>query len=377
MKYYFAIFILIAIVAQSSCAPSKETINDISIRYQNDNLNIHSILESQEIIQLESTPAEAVISQINRVLLSENAIYIFDRTANKIVGFDKSGIFRCSTTGLIGRGGNEYIRIMDVAIDNIDKRLFVYCDAPYKILVLDYDLTVIDKIDLNELFLEIAVDNNYLYALTINVENETDYELRCYNKHDISRGYKKLLKQRGIAHVRPLGRSLWGATNSIYIGMPFDNTIYKLQNGNITDSWSLNFNGKWFEYEQSKHLKGTFFLDKCDNFSWSIQNICGSDSILFFNTNKSGIYEINIPKQIATYFKNTSSNIPSSTWIVPSSGTESTIVFSIPIGVMIKFIEYYQSRNLPIPTLPINKNLNQMQESDNPILVIGKLASPA
>ena len=80
MKYYFAIFILIAIVAQSSCAPSKETINDISIRYQNDNLNIHSILESQEIIQLESTPAEAVISQINRVLLSENAIYIFDRT---------------------------------------------------------------------------------------------------------------------------------------------------------------------------------------------------------------------------------------------------------------------------------------------------------
>lgn len=359
-----------------SCRTDKEVSNLLPVTYEDSYLHSSSISSNIECIKLATDTVDAIVSQISRILLSPDNLYIVDRVNNKIVAFDRSGKYVTSTSPLLGRARNEYIRINDAAIDTIQHRIYAYCDAPYQIMILDYNLNCVECIAVNELIMECSIDERNFYALCLNIEDESLYELRCYDKYNLTKGYDVLLKQdKGIAYVRSLGKSLIGDMKKTYVCMPFDNRIYSISNGTIKETWGIDWGDKWFNYDTSGQLKGTHFLKANEGINWFMQNICASDTTMYFNTNRSGINKMDLKRQkVINYIDVDNPNIPfSSSWMVPTSGACNTMVYSIPASVVGEYADYYRSRNLLIPTSDIRDIIEQTAETDNPILFIGTI----
>ena len=295
-----------------SCGMNRTQSSILPVTYKEDVLHSSSVFSHIECIQLTADTSDAIVSHISRILLAPNNLYIIDRSNNKIVAFDRKGRYLSSTSPLIGRATNEYIRINDAAIDTIQHKIYAYCDSPYQILVLDYLLNVIECIKLDELIMECSVDESKFYALCLDAENESFYELRSYDKYNLNNGYEVLLKQNnGIANVRSLGKSLIGDMKNTYVCMPFDSRIFSISNGAITNSWVIDWKDKWFNYETSKKHKGMHFLNANDGLNWFMQNICGSDKALYFNTNKSGIYKVDLQQRKVIKYKDIDNpNVP-------------------------------------------------------------------
>ena len=108
---------------------------------------------------------------------------------------------------MIGKGKNEYIHFVDCAIDKEKKWLYVSCDSPFQLMVLNKNLKVEKCIKINELFDEISTDNNYLYALVHDLSDKDRFELRRYEKNNFNKPFNVLLRQeRVISGVRGFGK---------------------------------------------------------------------------------------------------------------------------------------------------------------------------
>lgn len=107
-----------------------------------DELVYSSFLKSYEIVALSDSVPEALIKFPDRILFAEDRIFVVDKADNKLLMFDREGNFLKSTASMVGKGHNEYIRLMDVAMDKESRTLYVHCDAPYQIMVFDFDLNL-------------------------------------------------------------------------------------------------------------------------------------------------------------------------------------------------------------------------------------------
>lgn len=377
IKYYGHLLLGVLIVMNTSCITSNEkNISSVNIDFLSEYIHTSTFLDEQKFIKLETFPTDAVIKNIDRALFSKNKLFIIDRSSNKIIAFDEKGHYLCSTSNLIGRGKDEYVRLLDAAIDNQEKRLYVYCDVPHQMMILDYNLQLIDCIKIDALFSEFSIDNSYLYALCPDLQKETRHELRCYRKDNLSNGHYVLIEQnKAIARAGGLGKAINKSGNKVYVSMPFDNTIYELSGGEITDIWKLNFSDKWFNYENSKKLKGSKFIDANGDYNWCIQNICASDSLLLFNTNKSTIYEALLANGIAFGFRGIiNDSIPfSNSLFLPTDGLKNAIGFSISAENILQYREYYREREQELPSSPINSIIESFNEADNPLIIIGTI----
>ncbi len=375
MKSSYLFSSLIALLAMvSSCTTPQSALYPVS--FHNDYTQASSILSRMECVKLATDTTDAVISDISRLLLAQRHLFAVDRRGNKIVSFDRKGNFLTSTLRLVGRGANEYLRIQDAAIDTAAERLYVYCDAPYQVMVLDYSLNVLECVRFDDLILECSVDEHRLYALCVDVRNTRQYELRSYDKSDLRRGYDVLLKyDKGVADVFVRGKSLSGDGCNTYVCMPFDSAIHTVSNGRVTDVYRLDFDNRWYDHATTGGLRGMQFTKRNEGLNWCLQNVCGSDSLLFFNTNISGIYEVKKADGVAVCHRNVvSDDYPfASSWLVPSGGDCNMMVFSIPAGAVRRFAEHYRSRGQNLPATKMNSIIEATQEADNPVIVMGKI----
>ena len=74
-----------------SCRTDKEVSNLLPVTYEDSYLHSSSISSNIECIKLATDTVDAIVSQISRILLSPDNLYIVDRVNNKIVAFDRSG----------------------------------------------------------------------------------------------------------------------------------------------------------------------------------------------------------------------------------------------------------------------------------------------
>ena len=112
--------ILTFIIAISSCSPSidsektERTIDidlEKSIRYQPSLL-----FDSIQLIPLE-TNHESVFNKCEKLLITDDTYYIWDKRQKSILAFDKKGLFKFNTNIFLGRGPGEYGYLMDFDIN--------------------------------------------------------------------------------------------------------------------------------------------------------------------------------------------------------------------------------------------------------------------
>lgn len=211
------------------------------------------------------------------------------------------------------------------------------------------------------------MDEKNLYAYCVKDDN-TSYELRKYDKKKLNGSYKTLLKyDEGIRGVRGMGRVLCGSDAHISFAMPFSNVIYKIGQGEVKNSISIELKD-WFTYGDSKKLSSRGFINHNKGKKWIIQNIHSSDSIMFFNTNEAPFCMVNMKDGTGNSYKYfTDAYIPYSvSWFTPCSSKQGLVVMEMSVEGIRNYIKYSKEKKKELPDAI--KQLNIEDSAVNPIL---------
>lgn len=355
----------------SSCISNQSLTDNITVTQTKDRLDISSLTDSIRIIKPSSSNPESIINRADRVLSMNDRIYIIDRASNKLFCFDYNGNFISSTEPIIGHGRMEYIRIMDAAVDPSNSMVYICCDAPYKIIKLDADLNALESFSFDDMFDEIAITGDCLYAI---YEGDDSFELRQYNTRDLNGKYNTILKNAEIIHgVFSIGKSMNSDGRSCHVALPFSNKIYKIREGIIEKETTIDFGTFWFDYERSKNLGIDKFLDMNTDKAWIIMNTVVSDSLTLFNTNKAGVTSIHANGQASTTIDVINSGFPfSSSLIYPLGGVYGTAVTVAENVHITRYKKICKEKGIDLSddSDKTNKWIRDYTSTDNPILVI-------
>lgn len=355
----------------SSCISNQSLTDNITVTQTKDRLDISSLTDSIRIIKPSSSNPESIINRADRVLSMNDRIYIIDRASNKLFCFDYNGNFISSTEPIIGHGRMEYIRIMDAAVDPSNSMVYICCDAPYKIIKLDADLNALESFSFDDMFDEIAITGDCLYAI---YEGDDSFELRQYNTRDLNGKYYTILKNAEIIHgVFSIGKSMNSDGRFCHVALPFSNKIYKIREGIIEKETTIDFGTFWFDYERSKNLGIDKFLDMNTDKAWIIMNTVVSDSLTLFNTNKAGVTSIHANGQASTTIDVINSGFPfSSSLIYPLGGVYGTAVTVAENVHITRYKKICKEKGIDLSddSNKTNKWIRDYTSTDNPILVI-------
>ena len=298
MKRFIQLICIAAMaICTHSCASTiqaEETVVKLE-SHMNQSHKSSDLFSEEDLLVLKNPSDSSLVSSVDRVAIMDDRVFVLDQKKNQILAFDSNGEFVASTARLIGKGKNEYIRLQNMAVDQSEKQIYLYCDAPYQMLVLDYDLHIVRRLDVDYLAREICMDSTCLYTLCHNIEKENEYELRCYDKTDLNGMYRLLvLYDKCIPGIFASGKSICSDGSRCFCSMPFDNRIYEVCDGKIDNVYVIDFGNKWFDYSSSKGVGGTAFINQNREKNWLIQNISFSNAFIVFNTNKSRSFFVNL-----------------------------------------------------------------------------------
>lgn len=355
----------------SSCISNQSLTDNITVTQTKDRLDISSLTDSIRIIKPSSSNPESIINRADRVLSMNDRIYIIDRASNKLFCFDYNGNFISSTEPIIGHGRMEYIRIMDAAVDPSNSMVYICCDAPYKIIKLDADLNALESFSFDDMFDEIAIAGDCLYAI---YEGDDSFELRQYNTRDLNGKYNTILKNNEIIHgVRSIGKSMSSDGRFCNVALPFSNKIYKVRENIIESETVIDFGSLWFDYEKSRSFGTNRFLDMNTDKAWIIMNTVVSDSLTLFTTNQTGIASIHANGQASTTFNVINSDFPfSSSLVYPLGGVYGTAVTVAENVHITRYKKICKEKGIDLSddSDKTNKWIRDYTSTDNPILVI-------
>lgn len=324
-------------------------------------------------IQLKSAGEESIVSGISKILFCDSNIVVLDSRGNKLLLFDSKGNFIKSTASIIGHAKNEYVTIGDVALDETDKRIYMSSDVPQRMFVFDYDLNLVSTYDMPYFAFEVAVDSAYLYYLYLNDE-QTKYEVRAQKKDDVSGTPVTLLSNdHGCPGLFTPGRSL-NNNGVCTVALPFDNHVYILGGGKICKEYDIGFGSSWFS--KSDNLGATDFVRANKDNIWSLNNICMSDSLMFFSTNKSQAFiafqNDGLGYIYTSLFCKKIPFITSRT--IPIQGKPGAVTFQISPYSLKSYVEAVRNGeykgDVDPDVLRIAENYN---EDDNPLIIIWDL----
>lgn len=358
-----------------SCTPSKH-LNNIKVElFDNGHaLTFSSFLEEYKIISLSSNTSEAMIKYPDRLLFFGNRIFVMDRGGNKIIVYDRNGKFLKSTAQMVGRGHNEYIRVIDASIDEKDKKLYVHCNAPYQMMIFDLNLNLEKTIPMDYYMGEIAIEGNQLYGICYNKPKDGGgYSFVTVNKNDLKKEPTILLSfENAITGRWTLGKSLMPCRDGVYVCLPFDTRIYKFKDATITEEYNMDFGEQGLiEHPVTKDMNPRWFDKYYRDINWSIVNMTESDSILLFNTNKAHAFIMNKNQYQCSGHMNLNNDIfpISCARIIPSQGLSNGVVYFIIPSSIEKMLE--QAKKGKETLTPAIKEFKQkFDPNGNPLLIV-------
>lgn len=369
IRHSTAILLFVLCAGLFSCQSTNDFAVDVT--KGNGDLSQKDFFENPRYIFLDDTNPQAVLKYLDKVMLLKDRIVVSDNNRKRLVVFDGKGKFLASTDALLGKGKNEYLRFSDCSIDTEKQQIYMGCDNPYQMMIFDSNLHLLKVIKTKDYFPEFTLDEKYLYAFCKSHSNLSSYELRRYDKNNLAGKYRVLLTfDKGILGVRGMGHSLCGNDGHIFFSMPFSNEIHEIRNGEVVNTASLDFNGDWFSYDDSRGLRGKRFYKKNIDKSWNIQNIIASDSVLFFNTNQAPFYKIDRLKgtgESYKYFEDLFFPVGIS-WFTPICGDARQVVFEISAKAVRNYLKLCKEKHRAI--MPDIKNLAVTDSTTNPVLQI-------
>lgn len=242
------------------------------------------------IVSLE-TNDNSLISNINRLVIHDDTLFVFDDRLNEVLIFDINGHF-INKIHDIGEGPTEYIQLTDLGIDTQKRRIILSCDRPEKIMYYTYDGKFLDEFKLLNYVDELSIDGNCLYGYKYDVKGNVNIPIYDRTTMKLIKTLKlnlgKSIKMQTSGNVFRFGKgNMMTKSNDIYFTRQFDNSIYTIENEGICRKYNIDF-GK---YNLPLNLleadiMPTDFMKICaeKEYVCLVSDVMENESYLFFRT---------------------------------------------------------------------------------------------
>lgn len=247
LKTAFYILILLAIVY--SCSNNNSKKNPNKINFQSINATnktpfiAKNFIKNIDYIKLQLTNPNSVFSEISKIQIRNNLIYVLDATGQHFVYiFNMDGSF-VQRIGKKGKGPGEYTKLCDFDVD--EKGNIYLCDRQkMKIIVYDIHNKLISekKLPFRADAFTLLNEGNYIFSVQLNSSKSLDKSkvIITDSTLNIKRQYFKYNKnclddKRSNSIFR---KNKYG----ILYNKPVNDTIYQFDNnGEILDAFYFDF----------------------------------------------------------------------------------------------------------------------------------------
>lgn len=376
MKYLLLMIGLM--LTTSSCSKTRKVVDNsqrtsesINVQFVDQLLQASEFLKENKVVYFSSENDEALIANVDRLLVGDNRYFVMDRRTNKLMAFDGQGKFINSTASYIGEGPDSYLRIIDAAIDNKAQKVYVHCDAPYCMMIFDMDLKLERKINMDYYMLEIADDDKYLYGIRARYATDFGNELIALDKRDLSAEPIVILGYSNVVDgVGAMGKSLTSFGNGVNVCLPFDNVVYQISDKEIVTCYPLDLGKNGVDYSVIKDMTvNQFYNSPYRAKVWSIVNVYSSDSTLFFGCNRLYSFVLNRKTKECTGFSSWRNDFMpySATKTLPVDGLDGAFAYLWPSSYVVAYKNHVSREKLDTK---MKKILDGYKEEDNPLIVI-------
>jgi hypothetical protein len=222
----------------SACSTKNDDVDLISIDVTSEN-GIDNFFESYYSISLE-TKDECLISDIKKIIISNEKLYILDEKQPQIFIFDKNGYY-LNKIDKKGEGPTEYYDIADFFV--FDSSICLLSRIGRKILVYSDNIEFIKSYSLSDFYdYFYPVNGNvFLYA---NYSNDTHYNISVYNFGEQTISYKFLPFKNNQSFLFPPTPFNITFKGDLFVTQQYDYNIYKLNVNSIETIYRFDFNTK-------------------------------------------------------------------------------------------------------------------------------------
>ena len=366
---------IISILAFTSCTNSSQKMaedKEISIPIDITNaltLDYNDLVGETNFVALETTD-ESIIGNIEKVILYDNNIIIFDQKTNKILLFSQDGSFK-RQIGQKGGGPDEYTEFNEIFLD--EPSGLIYAHERIKNIMFVYNLEgkIVYKINPRFKFNSFCKtkDGFWLYTCFEN-NNPNGYNLMLVDEkmQNMIGGY--FPQHPNFINVEWMSRFRKNEAGEFFFTFPTSNCIYKLDAKTPETLCKIDFGNKTAPYDIIAKMETHKEYDKLlENDYYMLGDYYFWGSILIFtfressygkpHTTYSGFYDLN-KLELNIYNGIAGSTMPTG---IMKSADGSKLIFSISP------FEMYgeQSEN-------IEKQIGKKLDDDsNPVLIIRHL----
>lgn len=236
MKKLTLLLIILTAPIASSCHSSMKITEPVDIPIES-NASLTDFISSCDDIVIESND-RCMLSNIDKLRVDENNLYILDRQLNAIFVYDKQGMF-INKLFHQGRGPQEYLYISDFEV--YKGNLYVLSRSDKKILIYSSDMSYVSEIKLNDWYNDLFVSNENSIFLYSERANAQGFDILVINsKGEIVNQYLPFPAQDSFKFSTSPFNSY--KDGGVFITLPYENKVYTLLDGDCKIEYEFHFN---------------------------------------------------------------------------------------------------------------------------------------
>jgi hypothetical protein len=349
--------------------------------------DISFLIESMELIPLETKEKQSLIGNIHKVKADNNYFYVLDFTSEILKVFSKEGKF-INAIGHRGRGPGEYVQIADFFCSNDTINVFAWSGNRKWIRYSTNNKFLYEtdmSFPLDDIY-KIGDDRYVVYVGNGTVSNECSHYLYCVNqKFKIQSRIQKKTPPYDIHYPNYKEHFSNYLGRTLYL-REYCDTIYSVADDlSFKPEYHLDFGSHWYSKEFLKEIykKSIFemrdainkkecalFVHHLENETHIIIDYCINYDNKYcpfmtsYNKNNGKTYN----------FRETSDNLLVNLLIHPYCVQEGQFVSIIPADIFLDFASEIDCKNTDLQD-KIKKCAERVGISDNPIMVKYSLKS--
>lgn len=314
---------------------------------------LSSFVDDYKLIPLETTD-DNLIAQIDKVKMSGDEVFVFDRVNNAIFTFGLDGKFHKSLFK-VGNGPGEYMQLMDFDIQG--DTLFALDYGRRCVLKYDKNFNYIDKFHYESFSMQIAVDDKSVYLYNLKTKDEKDYKCSVFDKEGNKMADEFLRPKSGEVFNYIGFNAFCKLNNKVYVSPIFSNYIYSGDDFQV--QYHLRFEDK--EFPDNLNIEEQDIDDP--GFNYIVKNnYYMSDRLFLFDYFIDGerhyyvLDKMNNDRHIGIV----TNDLIQDFRFFPRWGDEKYLIEEINAGIV---CEYF-------PTLLETSQLENLSPDDNPVILL-------
>lgn len=371
------LLLLLCIITFTNCDNKTQSIIDNSIQVDINLEEINQIellpyIDSIQYIKLETTSDDnALISNINKIILDENQnIYIHDNL-NKIFTFNDRGILKY-VIDRKGQGPEEYIKINNFSLNENKNRIEILDLSKKKIVCYNLsDGSFLEAFDLHQFAYSIFPIEDNAYLADLPMDLDVSGKFGVFLLDSLFRKDKSLLQYSGKYPLFGQDFGVFSEINKNEYGIysQIDNAVYHFANNCLTKKYRFNFKDRTSIHS----LHGQDRFDMSESEKERIATVVfykETNSLILFNITDKGLVKFILYDKMKnigqTFFPSDRSHV----FISPiKTDTKNVMISVFYSDVIMELFEYYKNNENGL-TPVLYEMMNITKEEDNPIIQI-------